>query len=90
MSQKIQIICYGSLRDTRSSAALPPDNLLPLPEETTLATVIGRLDIPRDSIQLVMLNHRAVSKEAVVKPGDRLALFPKEYPIFIDWNDYRL
>ena len=90
MSQTIKLIFYGSLRDIQSSAALPPDNRFPLSEETTLATVIDRLDIPPGSIRLVMHNHRAVTKEAVIKPGDRLALFPKEYPIFIDWNDYRL
>ena len=90
MSKKIQIICYGSLREALSNASLPPDNLLPLSENTSLTTVIDRLHIPHDSIQLVMLNHRAVSKKAIVKPGDRLALFPNEYPIFIDWNDYRL
>ncbi|NNK13285.1 MAG: hypothetical protein HKP52_03520 [Desulfofustis sp.] len=90
MSQRIEIICYGSLRDAGSSASTPPNNHLPLSEATTLATIIDRLDISSDSLQLIMLNHRAVSKEAVIKPGDRLALFPKEYPIFIDWNDYRL
>ncbi len=37
-----------------------------------------------------MLNHRAVSAEEVVRPGDRLALVPKEWPILVDWNDYRL
>jgi molybdopterin converting factor small subunit len=90
MSQTIEIICYGSLREARSSAALTPDNRFPLSEATPLAAVIDLLEIPRGSIQLVMLNHRAVSKETVIKPGDRLALFPKEYPIFMDWNDYRL
>mgnify|MGYP001811647548 CR=1 FL=1 len=90
MSQTIEIICYGSLREARSRSALPPDNHFPLSEATTLAAVIDRLEIPRGSIQLVMLNHRAVSRETLIKPGDRLALFPKEYPIFIDWNDYRL
>ena len=90
MSQTIEIICYGSLREARSSAALTSDNRFPLSEATPLAAVIDRLDIPHGSIQLAMLNHRAVSGETVIKPGDRLALFPREYPIFMDWNDYRL
>lgn len=87
MSQTIKIIRYGSLR-TGSNA--PADTLVPLAEATSLATLIEQLDVERDSIQLAMLNHRAVSGEAIVCPGDRLALFPKEYPIFVDWNDYRL
>ena len=90
MSQTIEIIRYGSLRGPQFSSHLPPDNLFPLSEATTLTAVIDLLDIPIGSIQLAMLNHRAVSDQAVVRPGDRLALFPREYPIFIDWNDYRL
>ena len=90
MSQTIEIIRYGSLRETKTSAASSADNLFPLSEATPLAKVIDQLTIPDDAIQLVMLNHRAVSNQAIVRPGDRLALFPKEYPIFIDWNDYRL
>ena len=90
MSQTIQIIRYGSLREAGASAPQPPDNLFPLSKATTLADLIDLLDITSDSVQLAMLNHRAVSRQAVVRPGDRLALFPKEYPIFIDWNDYRL
>jgi hypothetical protein len=90
MSQTIEIICYGSLRKTRASSTTPPASLFPLSEATTLANVIDQLAIPGDAIQLAMLNHRAVSKYAIVRPGDRLALFPKEYPIFVDWKDYRL
>lgn len=90
MAQEIEIILYGSLRDTRPASISPADRRIPLTEATPLADVIHLLDIARDNIQLAMLNHRAVSIEAVVRPGDRLALFPKEYPIFLDWNDFRL
>ena len=90
MSQTIQIIYYGSLRKFRDSSLSSSGNNFPLSEATTLATVMGQLAIPIDAIQLVMLNHRAVSKSAIIRPGDRLALFPMEYPIFIDWKDYRL
>jgi len=27
--------------------------------------------------------------DAMVGNGDRVALFPKEYPIFVDWHSYR-
>lgn len=90
MSQTIEIIRYGSLREARASSTSSPDDHFPLSEATTLAHVIDQLAIPGDAIQLAMLNHRAVSKHATVRPGDRLALFPKEYPIFVDWKDYRL
>jgi hypothetical protein len=42
-----------------------------------------------DSVNLVMVNHRSVLKDSVVWPGDRVAVFPKEYPIFADWADHR-
>ncbi len=90
MSQSIEIIFYGSLRDRRAGVNATADDLFPLSEATSLAALIDRLEVEREAIQLAMLNHRAVSAEEMVRPGDRLALFPKEYPIFIDWNDYRL
>ena len=46
--------------------------------------------IPFDKVQLAMINHRAVRGDYMVYPGDRVALFPKEYPIYPDWNDFRL
>jgi hypothetical protein len=60
------------------------ENPLPLP------TVLQRLAIPVDDVQLVMVNHRAVAKDVLIRPSDRVSLFPKEYPIFADWRDLRL
>jgi hypothetical protein len=40
-------------------------------------------------VQLAMVNHSAVPKKSIIHPGDRLALFPKEYVIFADWHDLK-
>jgi len=40
-------------------------------------------------IQLAMVNYKAVPKDTVIQPSDRLSLFPKEYPFFHDWKDMR-
>jgi hypothetical protein len=40
-------------------------------------------------VQLAMVNHRAVHKDSMIKQGDRLALFPREYIVFADWKDFR-
>ena len=56
---------------------------------TPLLQIIGDLNIPEMQVQLIMVNHRAVSRETLVYPGDRLALFPSEYPIFADWKNLR-
>jgi len=56
----------------------------PLPE------VLKDLDITPDSVQLAMVNHKAVPKTAIIRPGDRMALFPREYAIFADWISLRM
>ena len=89
MSAMIQVILYGSLRNNRINSPNPADNMLAVTGGIPLKNVIRRLDIPDDKVQMAMCNHRAVSKDAVVNPGDRLALFPVEYPVYPDWNDYR-
>jgi len=51
--------------------------------------VLDLLKIPAQDVSLAMVNHRSVPKDFVVHPGDRLSLFPREYPIFADWFDHR-
>jgi hypothetical protein len=89
MSGTVQVILYGSLRNRRMNSPNPSDNMLAVTEATPLKNVIRRLNIPGGKVQMAMRNHRAVSKDAVINPGDRLALFPVEYPVYPDWNDYR-
>jgi len=36
-----------------------------------------------------MVNHSAIPKDSIIHPGDRLALFPKEYVVFSDWHDLK-
>jgi len=84
----IQVHWFGSL-----GAALPGTKKAPvslsLSGPTPLPKVLERLDIPKDLVQLVMVNHRAVSRETLIHPHDRIALFPREYPFFVDWKDFR-
>jgi hypothetical protein len=89
MSEMVQIILYGSLRNTGIDSPNSSNKLLAVGEATPLKNVIHQLDIQIDKVQLAMRNHRAVSKDANIKPGDRLALFPVEYPIYPDWIDFR-
>lgn len=89
MAEMVEIILYGTLRNTGISFQNSSNKLLAVGEKTPLKNVIRQLDIQVDKVQLVMLNHRAVSKDTFIKPGDRLALFPAEYPIYPDWNDFR-
>jgi sulfur carrier protein ThiS len=83
-----EVIWYGSLRteageNPGSPACLELEKPIPLRE------LLQRLAIRPERVQLVMVNHRAVSPDHLVHPGDRIALFPKEYAIFADWKNLR-
>ena len=90
MSEMVQVILYGSLRNTGINSPNPSNTLLAVGKANSLKNVIRQLDIQVDKVQLAMRNHKAVSMDAIIKPGDRLALFPAEYPIYPDWNDFRI
>lgn len=89
MSELVHVILFGSLRKTRMDSSNPAEKFQVVAQGTPLKDVINRLDIRYDKVQLAMLNHRAVSKDSRVNPGDRLALFPAEYPIYPDWDNFR-
>ena len=81
-----EVFYFGSLGRKREKAHSPFD----LQKPTPLQEFLNRLQIPPDQVQLVMVNHKAVSSTHVIQPGDRVALFPREYAIFADWKDMRL
>ena len=83
-----QVCLFGSLRE-RLENKKGLSIQLDLKTPTLLIEVLEILEIPSDAVQLSMVNYRAVPKETTIYPGDRLSLFPKEYPVFVDWNDLR-
>lgn len=84
----IRIKLYGSLEKS-AGTLLDAEENLDLPGPAAVREVIRRLDLSDRQVQMAMVNHRAVSWDAAVSPGDRLALFPREYPLFADWKDFR-
>jgi sulfur carrier protein ThiS len=79
---------FGSLRNEgKGNGTHPIPYALQAP--VSLMDFLERLGVSSDRVQLVMVNHRAVSPDHVVHPGDRIALFPKEYAIFADWKNFR-
>ncbi len=79
---------FGSLRKRLGDRDDHPIQLH-LETPTALYKVLETLEIPVDEVQLLMVNHRAVPKDSAIHPGDRVALFPREYPVFVDWKDLR-
>ena len=88
MKTLTQVFLFGSLKKWGKGFIEIPI-LLKLPAPATLWEIIEQLKIPPDMVQLPMVNHRAVSWHATIHPGDRVSLFPKEYPIFADWKNFR-
>ena len=88
MQQEIYVYLYGSLskiidRKPNRMMKIPLDGQAPLP------SVLSGIGIPIEKVQLVMLNHKGVRLDVMIRPGDRVALFPREYPFFVDWHDFR-
>ena len=88
MKIKTQIHLFGSLKKKLGDLYDSPIQL-DIKSPTSLGDILISLKIPPDIVQLAMLNNRAVTKDATIHPGDRLSLFPREYPIFVDWKDHR-
>ena len=88
MNSKVQVRLFGSLRKKLKDLPSDPfemDINIPMP----LDAVLDNLKIPTDMVQLAMVNYKAVPKDSVIQPSDRLSLFPKEFPFFHDWKDMR-
>jgi len=88
MKSDIQIHLYGSLRNfgKKNDKFTIRTNL---ESPARLADILMQLKIPFNTVQLVMVNHKAVHTDSTIYPGDRIALFPREYPVFADWKDFR-
>ncbi len=89
MNTPVSVFVYGSLREmagVRRGEALPVELENPIPVRRVLAAG----GVSPGQVQLVMINHKTVSLEALVHPGDRVSVFPREYPIFADWKDFRV
>jgi hypothetical protein len=88
MTADITLKLYGSLQT--AFPRLQDGTLRPRAEAgQPLEAFLAALGIDIDDIQLVMRNHRAVGFDTPIRPGDRLALFPREYPVFVDWLTFR-
>ena len=89
MNASVEIHLFGSLRHDPArdgTASFHLDLEKPVP----LRDLIKQTVAFADRVQMAMINHRAVPLDTRVGPGDRVALFPKEYPLFADWKGFRV
>lgn len=86
----VHVYLYGSLAANRGQGRGEECYVdLPLQAGAPISEVLSLVGIPPERVNRVMVNHRSVPKESMVCPGDRIAVFPKENPIFADWVDHR-
>ena len=88
LNPKTPVYLFGSLLNGLVDLCNSPIQV-DLEAPTPLFEVLNLLAIPSDEVQLVMVNHRAVYRDHLIYPGDRVSLFPREYPFFPDWKDFR-
>jgi hypothetical protein len=90
MEPAVRVFTYGPLCTDLGGSSLSGFLKLNLTCAVPLVQLLEELDIDPDLVQLVMVNHRSVPKNAIIRPGDRIALFPREYPIFADCVNPRM
>lgn len=84
-----KILMFGSLAEEGAKVS-PQEIYCALEDPLPLERLLDILNIDRKCIQLAMVNHRAVDLGHLIRPGDRVALFPPQYPVFSDWKDFRI
>jgi len=52
----------------------------------TVQAAIQALGIPKERVKLILVNHTGALLDQQLKNGDRVSLFPAEYPVFADWE----
>jgi rubredoxin/putative ubiquitin-RnfH superfamily antitoxin RatB of RatAB toxin-antitoxin module len=52
----------------------------------TVQEAIQALGIPKERVKLIFVNHTGSFLNQPLKNGDRVSLFPAEYPVFADWE----
>ena len=85
MEKRIEVFLFGSLLKKFGDQTME----LELKGPTQLPEILRTLGIPSEQVQLSMVNYRAVPKDSTIQPGDRVSLFPIDYPVFMDWKDFR-
>jgi hypothetical protein len=86
---KTKLYLYGSLDGATGNMDREPLTEYPLEESLPVREFLNRFPDLAGRVQLVMVNHKAVPPDHIVHPGDRVALFPREYLVFADWKNLR-
>jgi hypothetical protein len=70
----VTLLLGGSLRQLHPEAR-NGEIEVPIDDPLTITEFLERTNVPTDQARMLMLNHKRADLDAVVRPGDRLAVF---------------
>lgn len=70
----IEVKGFASLK--RFTAHLSTGGMLTVPDNTTVASVLKKLQVPSDFVVVTMINGRHCTLDQRLGPGDTLVFFP--------------
>lgn len=81
MADTLEVQAYMWLGDLFRERGWTNPMAVPLEGETPVPHLLERLGIPADRVEVAIVNHKAnPAANAVVRPGDRVALVPPGVP----------
>lgn len=81
----VHVKLMGSLL-TYGSPEQPELIEITLKNGATVQEVIQTLGLSKERVKLIFVNHTGAFLDQPLKEGDRVSLFPAEYPVFTDWE----
>jgi molybdopterin converting factor small subunit len=75
-AMNIELNLFASLAEYLPDKEKGNPNILELPAGTTIGGLIGLLRIPPEAPRIIFLNGTHAGREAVLKNGDRVGMFP--------------
>lgn len=81
MSGTIELHAFMGLADVFRQRQWSNPRDFPLDAETSGPDLLVALDIPREGVEVIFVNRKAIAADcAVIHPGDRVALVPPGVP----------
>ena len=73
---KVRVKLFATLRDLFPHLGIGEPMEVEMPDGSTVADLIARLQIPRNEVKLVYVGGRLKGDEYVLQDGDEVGIFP--------------
>lgn len=84
MPDTIELRANMFLHTTFKQRGWSNPSYIPVEEKTSGLDLLATLDIPKEQVGAIYVNGRAyLAADAVIRPGDRVALFSPGAPMFV-------